>query len=83
MSFSLTVRLPEPLRRGSDRIAVTEPVRDLSELSAVLERTIPGFAADDSLYNYAVNGEVVLHGEAARPLASGDEVELLISFSGG
>ncbi|HVR44051.1 MAG TPA: MoaD/ThiS family protein [Thermoanaerobaculia bacterium] len=83
-AFHLTVRLPEPLRNGGDgMIAVDEPVASLGELAPLLERRIEGFRADDELYNFAVNGEMILHGERATPLRSGDEVEILVSFSGG
>ena len=81
--MTLMVRLPEPVRRGAPVIAIEEPVANLVELSAVLETRIAGFSSTDEIYNYAVNGEMVLHGEKSRRLSPGDEVEILISFSGG
>ncbi|HUP63914.1 MAG TPA: MoaD/ThiS family protein [Thermoanaerobaculia bacterium] len=81
--MTLMVRLPEPLRRGAPVIAIEEPVANLFELSTLLETRIPGFSSMDEIYNYAVNGEIILHGEKARLLSPGDEVEILISFSGG
>lgn len=38
---------------------------------------------DDELYNFAINGELVLHGENAVTLKDGDEVEVVVAFAGG
>ncbi len=81
--FSLTVRLPEPLRRGTDILSIDTPVASLGELIPILERRVDGFHGDDSLFNFAVNGVMLLHGERDQPLASGDEVEILVAFGGG
>ena len=83
-AFLVTVRLPEPLRRdGVDAIVVDIPVANLRELGLHLESRLEGFSADDELFNFAINGEMVLSGEAERSVASGDEVEILVAFSGG
>jgi molybdopterin converting factor small subunit len=84
-AFQLTVRLPEPLRQGREEtIVINEPVSTLGELVRLLERRIEGFsAANDELFNFALNGELVLHGERLVTLKSGDEVEIVIAFSGG
>jgi len=80
----ITVRLPEPLRNGHETMVVTERVRTLGELISVLERDLPHFADDrDELFNFALNGEMVLHGEARAALADGDEIEIVVAFSGG
>lgn len=83
--FHLTVRLAEPLREGvGETIDIATPVRNIGELVAVLEARLPAFAgSNDELYNFAINGELLLHGEKEAPLASGDEVELLVAFAGG
>ena len=84
MSFELIVRLPEPLRRGGvNAIVVDTPVSNLRELRRTLASRIDGFASEDVLYNFAVNGEMILVGESDRSLRSGDEVDLLVAFSGG
>jgi molybdopterin converting factor small subunit len=81
----ITVRLPEPLRDGfGDSITVTEPVSSLGDLISVLERRIPSFTTErDELFNFAVNGELVLHGEKNVALRSGDEIEVVVAFAGG
>jgi molybdopterin converting factor small subunit len=82
--FYLTVRLPEPLRGGGDPILPVEtPVANLGELIPILEQRVAGFHGDDSLFNFAVNGVMLLQGERDHPLASGDEVEILVAFGGG
>lgn len=83
--FRVTVRLPESLRgRGPETVVLETPVSTLSELAAALRARVPRFAsADRSLYNFAVNGALVVHGEESAPVRSGDEVEILVVFAGG
>ena len=83
--FRLTVRLAEPFREGvGEFLTVETPVRSIGELTALLEARLPNFSADnDELFNFALNGELILHGEKAVALQSGDQVELLVAFSGG
>lgn len=84
MSFHLTVRLPESMRNGGDGVLrVDERVDSIGELIPILERRVEGFRRDDELFNFAINGEMILHGEKDRVLRNGDEVELLVAFSGG
>jgi sulfur carrier protein ThiS len=81
----ITVRLPEPLRDGGgELLTITEPVASLGDLIDVLERRVPSFATErDELFNFAVNGELILHGEKNVALRSGDEIEVVVAFSGG
>ena len=37
----------------------------------------------DELFNFAVNGDLVLHGEKDVMLKDGDEVEIVVAFAGG
>lgn len=85
MSFNLTVRLAEPFRKGvGEFLEVTTPVRNLGELLPILDREVPGFSSgNDELFNFAVNGELILHAERSVKLEDGDEVEILVAFSGG
>lgn len=84
MTPFLTVRLPEPLRRGNDGVLPIEmPVATLGQLIPILEQRVDGFHGDDSLFNFAVNGVMLLSGERDHPLAHGDEVEILVAFGGG
>ena len=80
----ITVRLPEPLRNGTEMFTVTESVTTLGDLMTILETRLPKFAEDrDELFNFAINGELVLHGEKKAKLQNGDEVEVVVAFSGG
>jgi molybdopterin converting factor small subunit len=74
------------LRTGaSDRLEVQEPVATIAELIDVLDRRIPGFGEglDDSVFNFAVNGEMLLYHARERALTSGDVVEIVPTISGG
>lgn len=74
----ITVRLPEPLRDGHGAI-VTMNATSLSEIIETL-----GIEQDrDELFNFAVNGELIVHGEKHVRLEPGDEVEIVVAFSGG
>jgi sulfur carrier protein ThiS len=74
----ITVRLPEPLRDG--RAEVVTMIA--SSLGEVIEKL--GIEEDrDELYNFAVNGDLILHGEKNVQLRSGDEIEIVVAFSGG
>ncbi len=74
----ITVRLPEPLRDGRGEI-LTMTASSLDDIITKL-----GIEDDrDELYNFAVNGELILHGENKVRLADGDEVEIVVAFSGG
>jgi molybdopterin converting factor small subunit len=82
----ITVRLPSTLRVGlSDTVEVHDPVATISELVDVLDRRIPGFRdqLDDSVFNFAVNDEMVLHRVRDRSLKAGDVVEIVPTISGG
>ena len=82
----ITVRLPSTLRpASSDIITVTEPVRTVADLVGALDRLIPGLREqlDDSVFNFAVNDEMLLHRAHARELHDGDTVEIIPTISGG
>ena len=80
------VLLPSTLRVGpSNALDVTEPVPTVSDLIEVLDRRIPGFRdqLDDSVFNFAVNDEMLLHHARDRRLNDGDVVEIIPTISGG
>jgi len=82
----ITVVLPSTLRVGpTDTLNISEPVANLAELVDVLDRRIPGFRdqLDDSVFNFAVNDEMLLHHVRERALADGDVVEIVPTISGG
>ena len=82
----IKVVLPSTLRVGpSDTLDVTEPVATVADLVDVLDRRIPGLRAqlDDSVFNFAVNDEMLLYRARERRLADGDTVAIIPAISGG
>lgn len=74
----ITVRLPEPLREGRGAMVMM----DASSLPEIIDQLGLG-AERDELFNFAVNGDLVLHGEKKISLRDGDEVEIVVAFAGG
>jgi molybdopterin converting factor small subunit len=82
----IKVVLPSTLRIASgDTLTVTEPVATVADLIDVLDRRIPGFREqlDDSVFNFAINDEMLLHRARERALTDGDVVEIVPTISGG
>jgi molybdopterin converting factor small subunit len=82
----ITVRLPGTLRVGpEDTLLLDEPIASIEELVGALDRRIPGFRAqlEDSVFNFAVNDELLLHKAQQRRLTDGDTVEIIPTISGG
>jgi sulfur carrier protein ThiS len=74
----ITVLLPEPLREGRGSVMTI----DASSLGDIIVRLNLSDERDE-LFNFAVNGELVLHGEKNVVLKNGDEVEIVVAFAGG
>lgn len=82
----VTVKLPSTLRDiAGDTLQVTERVATIAELIDVIDREIPGFKdqLDDSVFNFAVNNEMLLYRARSRALSDGDIVEVIPTISGG
>ena len=84
----ITLYLPSILRpyaSGAEALTITQPVHTIAELLIALERRAPRLAAglDDSVFNFAVNDELLLHRARDRRLADGDVVEIIPTISGG
>lgn len=83
----ITVRLPAMLRGddGADEILVDEGVANVGQLVAALDRLRPGLGErlQDSLFNFAVNDALILHGADGHPLTHGDIVEIVPTIAGG
>ena len=82
----ITVRLPATLRVGpTDTLTFTGALATVAELVDALDARIPGFKdqLDDSVFNFAVNDELLLHRARERRLADGDTVEIIPTISGG
>ena len=74
----ITVRLPEPLRNGRGEVVMM----NASSLGEVIDKL--GIEGErDELYNFAVNGDLIVHGEKSVQLRAGDEIEIVVAFSGG
>ena len=82
----ITVRLPATLRVGpGDTLTFDQPLPTIAELIDALDVRIPGFKdqLDDSVFNFAVNDEMLLQHDRERALADGDVVEIIPTISGG
>ena len=82
----ISVLLPATLRvSDSHRIEVHEAVHTVAELVDAIDRRIPGFRdqLDDSVFNFAVNDEMLLYQARERALQDGDVVEVIPTISGG
>ena len=82
----ITVRLPATLRvGGSDTLVFEEPIATIAELIDALDGRVPGFKdqLDDSVFNFAVNDQMLLHHARERTLADGDIIEIIPTISGG
>ena len=82
----ISVLLPSTLRvNDTNRLEVHEHVRTVGELVDAIDRRIPGFREqlDDSVFNFAVNDEMLLYGARERTLQDGDVVEVIPTISGG
>ena len=74
----ITVRLPDALRDGRSAV-ITMNAASLDDIIDRLDLN----EDRDELYNFAVNGELIIHGERAVALNDGDQVEIVVAFSGG
>jgi len=82
----ITVILPGTLRvGGSDTLQFDGPIANVAALIDALDARIPGFREqlDDSVFNFAVNDEMLLHRARERRLSDGDRVEIIPTISGG
>ena len=82
----ITVRLPSTLEAATGNVLeVHEDVANVAALIEVLDRRIPGFRdqLDDSVFNFAVNDEMLLQHAHDRALVDGDVVEVVPAISGG
>jgi aldehyde:ferredoxin oxidoreductase len=80
------VELPRPLPGAPEKsIVIDRPVANVAELRSALRRHLPEARAalDDPSWNITVNGEMLLFGESAKALHSGDRVQLVPIIAGG
>ena len=82
----ISVLLPATLRvSDSHCLEVHDRVTTVAELVDAIDRRIPGFRdqLDDSVFNFAVNDEMLLYKALDRALQDGDVVEIIPTISGG
>ena len=82
----ITVLLPASLQiNRASRLEVHEPVATIAALIDALDARVPGFREqlDDSVFNFAVNDEMLLFHARERGLQDGDVVEVIPTISGG
>ena len=81
--MSINLRLPAMM--SGEVVAIGERVETIGQLVAALERTRPDIAAQlrDTIFNFAVNDEMLLHDVDRHPLKDGDLVEIVPAISGG
>ena len=82
----ITVRLPSTIRLGPEEtLSVSESLATIGDLVDHLDRRLPGFKAnlDDSVFNFAVNDEMLLYRAREHALHDGDIVEIIPTISGG
>jgi hypothetical protein len=49
------------LRRGSETLTITEPVRSIAQLVAALDHAPPVWRRGWTIFNFALNDEMLLH----------------------
>ena len=81
--MAVSVRLPAML--GGETVAITERIQTIAQLVAALVRARPALAArlDDTIFNFAVNDEMLIHDANQHPITDGDVVEIVPAISGG
>ena len=84
----IVVHIPAMLRPhvdGAEAVTILAPVTTIGELMVALERKAPALTAqlEDSVFNFAVNDEMLLHGVLQHPVKDGDRVEIVPAISGG
>jgi molybdopterin converting factor small subunit len=79
----ITVRLPAML--GGGTVAITRAVRTVDELTSALRDARPDLVSrlNDSIFNFAINDEMLIHDAGSHALRDGDVVEIVPAISGG
>ena len=79
----ITVRLPAML--GGGTVVITRTIRTVDELTSALRDARPDVASrlDDSIFNFAINDEMLIHDARNHVLRDGDVVEIVPAISGG
>ncbi len=84
--FAVCVELPRPIPGAPEKLVVIdEMVKNVSDLRRALLRKLPTAANDlnDTSWNIAVNGNMVLSGEGAVSISNRDRVTMVPIIAGG
>lgn len=84
--FCLKVKLPYPLPGAPEAaVIIDQPLQNLGQIRKALIQKIPEAAAQlcDQSWNMALNGRMILSGEATTPVANGDQISLIPIIAGG
>ena len=70
---------------GGGTVVMTRTVRTVDELASALRDARPDLAPrlDDSIFNFAINDEMLIHYAGRHPVHDGDVVEIVPAISGG
>ncbi len=70
---------------GGGTVTITQQTRTIQELTSALRQARPDLISrlDDSIFNFAVNDEMLIHDAGDHPLRDGDVVEIVPAISGG
>jgi molybdopterin converting factor small subunit len=70
---------------GGGTVDIISPVRTVEELTFALRRARPDLESrlEDSIFNFAINDEMLVHDAGTHPVRDGDVVEIVPAISGG
>jgi molybdopterin converting factor small subunit len=79
----IIVRLPPML--GGGTVTITQQVQTVEELTRALCQARPDLVTrlNDSIYNFAINDEMLIHDAGSHAVRDGDVVEIVPAISGG
>ena len=79
----IIVRLPPML--GGGTVTITNQVGTVEELTRALRQARPDLVSrlDDSIFNFAINDEMLIHDAGDHRVDDGDVVEIVPAISGG
>jgi molybdopterin converting factor small subunit len=70
---------------GGGTVSISSQVTTVDELTTALRAARPDLVSrlDDSIFNFAINDEMLIHDAGNHPLRDGDVVEIVPAISGG
>ena len=70
---------------GGGTVVITRAVHTVDELTSALSDARPDLASRlaDSIFNYAINDEMLIHDAGSHAVRDGDVVEIVPAISGG